>query len=234
MAGPQATLYTTPGAFVFNVPAERSLVYVTMNGAGAGGNASESSPFGSGGGGNGAGEMCFRVPCVVMPGGTVNGSVGAGGAPGTGAEGRGATGGDSVFGRLRCAGAPWGGVQATFKESGAGGGPNNGGTNVNNAIGRADGTRWWAGSSGGNHSSGSNPLRIGGPSGGRYGAAANASSDRGGGPGSSTVFADGVPGANPATAGSSGSLGAGSGGGGGGGYAPGGTGGNGYVLIEHL
>ena len=231
--GPQSTVYTTPGAFVYNVPANRSLVWVTLQGGGMGGNGCGAGPFNSGGGGGGAGELCVHVPCVVTPGGTVNGVVGAGGAPGFQPEGVGGTGEDSIFGQLRARGAPQDQSPLPFNSGVKGGGANNGGDGGNGIMGTGDAPAWWAGSSGGNHSAGSNPLRIGGPAGGRYGAAAAASSDRGGGPGSSTIFAAGAVGVEPGSNGTSGIFGCGAGGGGGS-SSRGGTGGAGYVLIEHV
>ncbi len=232
--GPQANQYTTPGSSTYNVPANRSLVYVTMQAAGMGGNGCGAGPFNTGGGGGGAGEMCVRVPYVVTPGGTVSMTVGAGGVGGANPEGVGATGGDTVFGTLRVRGAPNTASSTTFNGGVKGGGTNNGGDGLDGAMGSADGpSSWWAGSTGGPHSSGGNPARIGGPAGGRYGAAAAVSADRGGGPGSSTLFASGAVGAEPGVNGSSGTFGCG-GGGGGGSSSVGGTGGNGYIIVEYM
>lgn len=236
MAGRNADQYTAPGAFTYTAPAGRTLVWVTMQGGGSGGTAAESSPTGSGAGGGGSGEYCVRVPVVIPAGGTVSAGVGAGGTGGAGAENPGGAGGDTFFGNIRARGSPepsnalypgW-----TFRAGTPGGGANNGGMGPN-VMGNSDGTNWWAGSSGGPHSSGSDPTRIGGPSPGRTGAAANASPDRGGGPSSSTVWVDGLAGSNTGTAGADNTLGAGGGGGGGGGAFNGGTGGDGYLIVEY-
>ncbi len=233
--GPLGTVFLTPGAFTYNVPAGRSLVYVTMQAAGCGGNRGGAGPGNTGGGGGGGGEVCVRVPYVVTPGGTVSGSVGAGGMGGTSPEQRGATGGDSYFGLLRCNGAPDSTATHVYGAGDYGGGANGPGVGIANSvgiIGAPDGAGWYGGSSGGPDTSGGNLARIGGPAGGYYGAPANASSDRGGGGGAATIFAAGVSGADPAINGSDGVRGGGGAGGGGAGAGNGGTGGNGYVLIE--
>ncbi len=235
---PQADQYTTPGAFTYNVPAGRSLVFVTMQAAGCGGNGGQTgSPFTQGGGAGGAGQLCVRVPVVVTPGGTVAAGIGAGGAgAAAGGANFGAAGGDTFFGSFRVNGA----LQATTvgqtsPEGDAGGGINNTGPGgTMGELADPDGpTSWWAGASGGPHSSTGDVTRVGGPAGGRYGAHVSVSTDRGGGPGSSTIFAAGVQGADGGVVGANGSLGCGGGGGGGAGGAAGGTGGNGYIIVEY-
>jgi len=100
----RALAYATPGAFTFNVPANVSLVYVTLQAAGGAG-----SKTGGQAGGGGAGELIRRRPYKVTPGGTVAGSVGAGII---------GTGQNSTFGTLTANG----GVGPTTGVGGKGGG----------------------------------------------------------------------------------------------------------------
>lgn len=116
----QAQEFTTPGAFTFNVPSGVSMVFVSMIGGGASGAASDSGA--TSGGGGGSGEYCLRLQYAVTAGGTVSGSVGAGGAgvtPPTLDVALGNDGGTTSFGQLRALG---GRAQATSTAGGGGGG----------------------------------------------------------------------------------------------------------------
>lgn len=232
--GPQGTVYATAGAFTYNVPADRSLVYVTLQAAGGGGNGCGAGPFNTGGGGGGTGELCVRVPYVVTPGGTVAGSVGAGGIAGVAPEGFGGTGGDSVFGTLRARGAPQVASAMPFNSGNDGGGVHAPGTGFDGSVGALDAPIWFAGAGGGNHAAGGpSAMRIGGQAGGRYGANTGyVNVSRDGGAGAASVFADGVDGAPVGNNGTQGTRGGG-GSGGGGSSSLGGTGGDGYVIVEY-
>lgn len=235
--GPQCDVFTTAGAGTYVVPTGRTLVYLTLQGAGSGGNCAGSGPFSAGGGGGGGGELCVRVPYVVVSGASISYTVGAGGAGGATAEAFGAAGGATIFGTLRAAGAPLDTTaDHTFADGRSGGGVNGPGVGVASAIGligAPDGKGWFGGSSGGPNAAGANPVRRGGPAAGRFGTNAVTSPDRGGGPAGSTVYAQGPMGGETGTMGSTGTLGCGGGGGGGGGAFAGAKGGDGYILVEY-
>lgn len=99
----KSQVFTTPGAFTFNVPSNVSGVLVNM----IAGSCGSIGGAGSGGyGGSGSGEKAFGLPVPVTPGGTVAGVIGAAGTVGnwTTPTYPGA-GGDTIFGALRVKGS---------------------------------------------------------------------------------------------------------------------------------
>ena len=155
--------FTTPGAITFNVPANVTIILITMvAGGGSGGGVSiPGAPAAiSGGAGGGAGEYCRRVPLQVTPGGTVSGVVGRGGVAATYDvyPHRGDDGVASSFGPYKCLPGFGGQGDATVSNGCAGGGfgvpgpalppP---GSNYNNDAGdnaRYEVANWCSGASG--------------------------------------------------------------------------------------
>lgn len=187
--------FTTPGAITFNVPAGVGAVNATMTGAGGSGGASPAGGVGgrSGLSGGGAGEWCRRVVLLVTPGGTVSGSVGAGGARAdyTGTATKGQDGGATTFGPFIALGGLGG-----QHNDGTGNGTTGGGfgatnpgnwNNTDGAQSVPEYERWNAGASGGGagSASGTGAGRPGGvcegQPGGTYGVAGASSAGGSGG-----------------------------------------------------
>lgn len=197
--------FTAVGGFTFNVPANVSLIWVTLQAPGGQGGKNA-----SGGGGGGSGELIRHYPYKVTPSGTVSGTIGAGATSSTSV--------DSTFGTLTAKGGK-GGTTTTGGQSGGGplGGAGGGGAgvigiNILDVLG---------GSSGGAAST------KGGDCGQNSGG--NAGGTAGGG--GASYWA---PGANGVAASVPAQPGVGAGGGGTATGATGGQGGSGYCLIEWI
>lgn len=142
-------LITATGAFTFNVPAGVSLVRVTLVAGGGGSGAGAASTNCSGAGG--AGEYAYDVPVSVTPGGTVSGSVAAGGVGAATSATNGLPGGDTSFGSLSVQGG-FGGLSVTAGTSGNGGGIGGAvaGSPAAGHIGTREQVMYWGGACGGN------------------------------------------------------------------------------------
>src|SRR6516164_2317808 len=101
--GTQSTEFTGAGNYTFNVPSGVSIVWVTMCGGGSGGAHTSGS---AAAGGGGSGEIVIARPLAVTPGGTVTGSIGAGGAGATSGGTVGSAGGDTTCGPFTAKGSP--------------------------------------------------------------------------------------------------------------------------------
>ena len=234
--------FTAVGAFTFNVPVGVTSVWVTMIGAGGAGGGQTSNPT-FGGGGGGAGELVQELPMIVTSGGTVSGSIGAGGTGVSGATGN--PGGTTSFGLFNALGGQ-GGIQRTSggASGGAGGGPGNSGNAVsgssNGLLGKAESNVHFAGGGGGGASSGGPTGGFGAPAGGYLIGATGGSvvvGQDGGGGGATTIYGLGGIGGNGGSNGISAaatSYGAGGGGSGGisAGNVTGGNGAPGYCLVQ--
>jgi hypothetical protein len=163
VSAPVITSYTSTGAFTFSVPSGVTSVEVlAVAGGGGGGRIS---------GGGGGGGVVYHTSFPVTPGGTVPGSVGAGGpsSPGGSHDSQGSwngTGGDSNFGALTAKGggssSGWvyqstggtGGVW-TYGPGGSGGGGtgnNAGGTGIQPSTSNPGATNYgFPGAAGGDH-----------------------------------------------------------------------------------
>lgn len=245
----QSQVFSSSGTF--NVPANVSLVLVTMIGGGGGGN-------GWPGNAGGAGEICIRMPIKVTPSGTLAITVGAKGSGAKSGAYTNTDGGDSIVGPIRTNGGhasyPNGGNPA-FPIGGPGGGVTGAEGRVANIDGMLaprtaiepdlpiDGGRisshWWGGGSGGGAGGAGSPD-------GNLGAAAvnnHLGGDRGGTQSGTSSGSGGA--SSPWGRGGKGGAGTtndnatdvtpshyGAGGGGGSNAGTGADGAGGYVLIE--
>lgn len=201
----QSQQFSATGAFTFNVPANVSLVWVTLQAPGGQGNKNA-----SGGGGAGAGELIRHYPYLVTPGAAIAGVIGTGATSNVSV--------DSTFGTLTAKGGK-GGATTTAGQAGGGslgasgsGSAGVSGTQILDVLG---------GSSGGALST------KGGDCGQNSGGAAGGTAGGGG----ASYFAPGGQGAPAATPLK---PGPGAGGGGTATGANGGQGGDGYCLIEWI
>jgi hypothetical protein len=124
------TVYTTPGADTYNIPAGISTIRAKTWGPGGGGGGGGSASFG----GNGAGAGYVDATHTVTPGGTLDIYVGSGGGGGLGGSLSGDGGGGGGFSRVKEGG--------TTLQIAAGGGAGGGGDNssaVNGGNGGAGG-----------------------------------------------------------------------------------------------
>ena len=134
---PIITSYTSTGAFTYSVPSGLTAVDVLV--VAGGGGASD----GNARAGGGAGGLIYRPQFPVTPGGSVPGSIGAGGSgnvgPGSGNP-PGQDGQDSVFGILRAKGGGSAGSEnyndpVTGTGGGSQGGSGGGSVRATNAVG---------------------------------------------------------------------------------------------------
>ncbi len=233
--------FSTPGSFTFNIPPNVTSLLFTIVGAGGAGGGSTTAAFASGGGGSG--EIVDLQPQICVGGGTITGTIGAGGIGVTGGDGL--PGGNTTCGLFTALGGLGGVSGATAGNGGQGGGPNGGaggprGVSGGNpgVIGLAESPSYFGGGGGGGGgSSGNVGGGFGAPAGGQSGGSPGSSTggtQAGGGGGSSTPYGVGASGGNGGSNGANATI-RGTGGGGGGGNATnstGGNGGNGYVLIQ--
>lgn len=246
----------SPSAQTFTVPANVTLVYLTMVAGGGGGGRAYGAPA-TGAPGGGAGECCIRMPVKVTPNDIIAvavGDAGKGGTRAAGASTDSTAGGNTTFGALRCAGGGRG------VDSGGGGNqPGGNGGGAGRALGvlggdgvigtRAGGSVFVGGSSGGGYMNTMVAARLGGPAAGvePTPVGINDGTKSAGGSGASSQWGVGGVGGDGgvAPADSNGRsadpthYGAGGGGGGGYGTTPvpdnqvdGGDGAPGYVLVE--
>lgn len=234
----QSQLFSTPGAFTFNVPAGVSSVDVSAI-AGGGAGLGRTSGTSTGGEGGGSGEYCIGVSLQVTPGGTLTGVVGS---KGTGvSSNNGNSGTATTVGPFTL--LPGEGAQQTVSHTGHGGGYN-GAAGVTSGVGLVGGFEFGGfggGSSGGFRGAAAGVGLAGGGAPGQLGGAgggATATRGGGGGGGSSPWGPGGAGGAGndsgaangPATPATS--YGAGGGGSGAGtSNSSGGAGADGMVLI---
>lgn len=231
--------FTSSGTFI--VPANVTLVKVTMVGGGGGGSNRGTT---LGGGGGGSGEFVIDLPVLVVSGASVAVTIGAAGG-GASSGGTGAVGGDGgstsfgpIWGVLGGKGGP------TAAQGGGAGGGGKGAPATTTAVGQIGGAEsgvHFGGSSGGpgGASTAAAGLQGGGapgfPTGGTGGAAVAVQG--GGGGGASSMWGSGGNGGAGGSAGTSSvSTSYGAGGGGAGGHATttlqAGNGTAGYCLVE--
>jgi hypothetical protein len=181
---PQSTSFTSTGAFSFSVPSGVTSVDVLVV-AGGGGAGAQC------GAGGGAGGLIYRPAMPVTPGGTVPGSVGAGGSPSVNQSGtypggqHASNGSNTTFSTLTAIGGGRGGYWDSGYGTGSPGG--SGGGNNNSPQGpRSSGTQpsqpGDSGTYGFGNPGGSGPSgHFGGGGGGAGGAGQDAGSDGGDG-----------------------------------------------------
>ncbi len=238
----QSEAFTSSDDFV--VPAGVTAVWVTLQGAGAGGQGAAAASV-NGAAGGGAGELLQGVAIPVTPTDVMPVVIGAGGAGGaSGASNPGAAGGNSTFGGLVAIGAPaTGSTVVGGTGGGVGGGVSTATVSANNYVGgtgSAESVGYFGGSAGGTGgASGGTPFRgaAGGGSGGyNVGGAGGTgiSGHAGGGGGAATIYGVGGAGGTNGVAGSNAPgahFGAGGGGSGSSVDGAGGNGMSGYALI---
>lgn len=245
----------------FNVPANVTLVWVSLcGGGGGGGGGSGHGTAGAGGGGGGAGECAYRLPCPVTAGGTVTYAIGAAGTAGTSGGtgsngGAGGNGGQTSFDAIVVQGGNGGAGATNAPAAGAGGAGGstgdltingtptncgNGGTAGNVGVrGCIANPSFTGGGGGGGNAASSNGQRGGhGYAFAQGNGGTGTANGGGGGGGAGSIGAAGGNGGGARAAGSAGSNGSGGGGGGGGngggGAGAGGAGGSGWILIEYV
>lgn len=160
----------SPSAQTFTVPANVTLVYLTMVGGGGGGGRAPGTPS-VGGAGGGAGECCIRMPVKVTPGDSIPVEIGEAGLGGIRTAASLATaGGDSTFGTIRCAGGGFGARGGTGNLPGGNGGGAGRALGVlsgDGVIGTVRvGSAFVGGASGGGYENTAVSTRSGGPAAG--------------------------------------------------------------------